>query len=76
MSTVDMLIYVHPEFDHDTRVNLERKVEGCVGVDCAEFEHKPHPHALVVKYDPETVESNKILDIVRGIDPQATKVGL
>jgi hypothetical protein len=52
------------------------KIEGCVGVDCAEFEHKPHPHALVVKYDPEAIHSNKILEVVRGVDPEATKIGL
>lgn len=76
MSTVDMLIFVRPEFDHDARASLERKVEGCVGVDCAEFEHKPHPHALVVKYDPDTIQSSRILEVVRTVDPAATKVGL
>jgi hypothetical protein len=76
MSTVDMLIFVHPEFDRDVRTDLERKVEGCVGVDCAEFAHRPHSHALVVKYDPEAIRGSQILEVVRTIDPEATKVGL
>jgi hypothetical protein len=76
MNTADMLIFVHPEFDLDTRTNLEKKVEGCVGVDCAEFERKPHPHALIVKYDPDAIQGTQILDVVRTVDPEATRVGL
>lgn len=76
MNTADMLIHVHPEFDADARTSLERKIMGCVGVDCAEFVHQPHPHTLVVKYDPDAVQGVKILDMVREIDPQATRVGL
>ncbi len=76
MNTADMLIFVHPEFDVETRARLEKKVEGCVGVDCAEFEHKPHPHALIVKYDPDAIRGAEILDVVRSMDPDATRVGL
>ncbi len=76
MNTVDMLVFVHPEFDLDTRADLERKLEGRVGVDCAEFERKAHPHALIVKYDPDAIQGRQILDMVRTVDPDATRVGL
>ncbi len=76
MNTADMLIYVHPEFDADARTRLERKIMGCIGVDCAEFAHQPHPHTLLVKYDPDAVQGMQILDMVRQVDPQATRVGL
>lgn len=76
MNTADMLVYVHPELDVQGRAHLENWVSGCVGVDCAEFEHRPHPHVLIVKYDPETVQSMQILNMVRKVDPAASMVGL
>ncbi|MBI3480585.1 MAG: hypothetical protein HY016_09575 [Nitrosomonadales bacterium] len=76
MNTADILIHVHPELDERARIDLANKVTGCVGVDCAEFDHHTHPHALIVKYDPDTVQSMRILDMVRRVDPIATMVGL
>ncbi len=76
MNTADMLIHIHPELDAKKRTHLEKCIEGRVGVDCAEFDHHPHPHALIVKYDPDTVRGIQILDIVRKIDPVASIVGL
>lgn len=76
MNTADMLIYIHPEFELQKRTELARIIEGRVGVDCAEFNHHSHPHALIVKYDPDAVRGVQILDMVRKIDPVATIVGL
>ncbi len=76
MSHADMLIHVHPELDVHARVNLERRLRECMGVDCAEFDHRPHPHTLVVKYDPDEVEGMEILDMVRSVDPVASRAGL
>jgi hypothetical protein len=76
MHTADMLIYVHPELGSQIRMNLERKMMGRIGVDCAEFEHKPHPHALLVKYDPEEVKGIELLHMVHDLDPKASIVGM
>ncbi len=76
MSMADMVIHVHPELDAPARTNLERKLMECTGVDCAEFDHGEHPHALVVKYDPDEVEGMEILSVVRNVDPAASRVGL
>jgi hypothetical protein len=76
MSTADMLIHIHPELDTHSRRDLEKRVLGCIGVDCAEFDHHPHPHAMIVKYDPDEIEGIDILSIVRTVDPVATRVGL
>ncbi len=76
MNTADMLIHVHPELDAPARLNLQRSIEGHIGVDCAEFIHQPHPHTLMVRYDADTIQGMQILDMVRKIDPQATRVGL
>ena len=76
MNTADMLIHVHPDLDTQARSSLEKRIMGCVGVDCAEFDHHTHPHSLLVKYDPEEIQGMQILDIVRTVDPVATRVGL
>ncbi len=76
MNTADLMIYVHPELDAEARTDLERKVMGHVGIDCAEFDHHPHPHSLMVKYDPDTITGTEILQMVRKLDPSASMVGM
>jgi hypothetical protein len=49
---------------------------GHIGVDCAEFDHLPHPHLLMVKYDPDAVEGMELLQMVRKLDPVASMVGM
>lgn len=76
MNIADILIHVHSELDAQNRTHLENLVVECDGVVCAEFDHHTHPHALIVKYDPDAVRSMQILDIVRKVDPVAGMVGL
>lgn len=76
MNTADMMIHVHPELDAQARTDLERELMGRVGVDCAEFVHRAHPHSILVKYDPDAVEGMEILKMVRKFDPVASRVGL
>lgn len=76
MNTADMLIYMHPDLDMQKRLDLERNLMGQIGVDCAEFQHKPNPHALIVKYDPDVIESMDLLQLARKVDPQAVMAGL
>ena len=72
----DMLIHVHPELDVPARFFFFLKLASCSGIDCAEFNHHAHPHALIVKYDPDTLDGMKILGMVRNVDPVASIVGL
>ena len=76
MNTADMLIHVHPTLSAQARTNLEKNLLGHIGVDCAEFEHRPQPHAILVKYDPDTIRGMDILQTVRKFDPKASMVGL
>lgn len=76
MNAADMMIHMHQELDAQARTDLERKLSGQVGVDCAEFLHSPHPHSLMVRYDPDAVEGIEILQMVRKLDPVASMVGL
>jgi hypothetical protein len=76
MNKADMLIHVHPDLDAQARTNLERGVMGSIGVDCANFDHHLHPYTLTVKYDPNKTQGMAILNMVRMIDPAATRIGL
>jgi hypothetical protein len=76
MNTADMLIHVHPDLDDDARTGLERSISGRIGVDCAEFARRPHPHALLVKYDPDKIRGMQLLEMVRKVDPEASRVSL
>ena len=76
MNTADMIIHVHPELDVQDKTRVTKWLESRVGVDCAEFSHHPHSHALMVKYDPEAIEGMELLQMVRKLDPVATMVGL
>jgi len=76
MNTADMMIYVHPELDTESRAVLEKIVEGRIGVDCAQFDSHTHHHAMMVRYDPDAIEGMQILNMVRTTDPAAAIVGL
>jgi len=66
----------HPCFDFAAKGCLDGNLTGRVGVERAEFEHRPHLHSLLVKYDPDSVKGMEILQLVRKHDPAATIVGL
>jgi hypothetical protein len=76
MNVADMMIHMHLELGIYERTELARTLEGRIGIDCAEFSHHPHSHSLMVKYDPEAVNGMEILQLVRKLDPVATRVGL
>jgi len=76
MNTADMMIHMHREVDAQTRTELERKLAGRIGIDCAEFDHNLRTHSILVKYDPDAVEGMEILQMVRKVDPEAMMVGL
>lgn len=76
MNTADMLIHVHPALSPQARTDLEKNLLGHIGVDCAEFEHRLHPHSIMVKYDPDTINGKEILQVVRNLDPAASMVGM
>lgn len=76
MSAVDVLIYVHPELSAEDRAKVTQNVLVCVGVVAANFDHHKHPHALMVQYDPDKVNSTQILEVVRRYDPLASMAGL
>lgn len=76
MNTADMLIHIHPDLGEAERIGLERSISGRIGVDCAAFTPRLHSHALMVKYDPDTIRSEQVLEMARKLDTDATFVSL
>lgn len=76
MKTVDILIHVHPELSTEARAKVEQEVSACNGVISANFDHHKHPHALIVIYNPDAIQTKQMLDVVKRHDPAATMVGL
>lgn len=76
MSTVDMLIHVHPELPPEARAEVEQAVSACDGVITANFDHHKHPHALIVLYNSDVIQGKQMLDVVKRHDPTATMAGL
>ena len=76
MNVADILIHLHPELSAPQRTELERTLEGRIGVDCAEFARTTHPHFMMVKYDPDAVDGMQLLQLARKYDTQASMVGL
>lgn len=75
-NTVDMLIHVHPELSQEARAKIEQEVSACNGVITANFDHHKHPHALIVLYNPDVIQSRQMLDVVKRHDAAATMAGL
>ncbi len=76
MDTVDVLIHVHPELSPEMRAKVEQEVMDITGVIAANFDHRKHPHALTVLYNPDAVQDKQILETVRRSDPIASMIGL
>jgi hypothetical protein len=76
MTTADILIHVHPELSAETRAKLEKEVSANNGVISAHFDHHKHPHALIVLYNSDAIQSKKILEAVKRHDSAASMVGL
>lgn len=76
MTTADLLIHVHPELSPEKRAKLEQEVSAKNGVITANFDHHKHPHALIVLYNSDVIQSKQILDVVKRLDPEATMAGL
>lgn len=75
MDIADILIHVHPELPAAQRALVEEALGSQAGVISAHFSRE-HPHELVVAYDPETIRSTRLLDIVRVWDAAAMMAGL
>jgi hypothetical protein len=76
MKTVDVLVYIHSDLRAEDRTKVTQEVKESAGVISANFDQHEHPHAFLVEYNPDAVQSGQILFAVRRHDPAATMIGL
>ena len=72
----DVVIHLHPQTSCDDRSKIERDLRARAGVVTVTFNEEQHPHALVVQYDSNQVNSQEVLEEVRKCDSDATMAGL
>lgn len=76
ISIADIVVHLHPESCCDDREKLERELRAQEGVISVHFNEQEHPHALVVAYNPDTVNSETLLSEIRKCDKQAVMASL
>jgi len=75
MNIADILIHIHPELSVEQRTKVEEDVSNQNGVVSVHFSPE-HQHELTIAYDPQSITSETILNIVRQWDKDAVMVGL
>lgn len=75
MNIADIMIHVHPDLSAEQRAKIEDAVGACKGVVSVHFSPQ-HAHEMTVAYDPEAINSQTILELVRQWDAAATMAGL
>ncbi len=73
---VDITFRLHPECSCDDGKNIEQLLRAVDGVISVHLDEDPHPHAIVVAYNPQAVSSDMLLETIRKCDARAVKVGL
>jgi hypothetical protein len=71
----DVTIHIDEETDHETRERIQDVLRELPGV-MAASSHDERPHLMVVEYDPEQVNSRKLLDTVTASGVHAELIGL
>ncbi|MFQ5642270.1 MAG: ATP-binding protein [Thiogranum sp.] len=75
ISIADIVIHLHPEATADCKGRIEEELRARDGVLSVHFNEQDHPHALVVAYNPEAVDSQTILAGIRQCDREAVMAG-
>lgn len=75
MEMVDVTIHIDETVDHERRAQIAdiiRAHKGVMGV----AHHEDKPHLMIVEYDPDTVDSQELLQIVLDHGVHAELIGL
>ena len=75
MDITDIMIHVHPQLSVEQRAKVEDEVSNQDGVISVCFSTE-HQHELTVAYNPKSITSEAILNLVRQWDKEAVMVGL
>jgi cell division protein FtsX len=75
ISIADIVVHLHPDTTAECKGRIEEELRAQDGVVSVHFSEEDHPHALVVAYNPEAVNSETLLAEVRKCDKEAVMAG-
>ena len=76
ISIADIVVHLHPEASDECKSNIENRLRGHGGVVSVHFNSEDHPHAVVVAYNPDAVDSQTLLGEIRKCDKDAVMAGI
>ncbi|TCK17727.1 hypothetical protein DFR30_0969 [Thiogranum longum] len=71
ISIADIVVHLHPDATPECKGQIEEGLRAKDGVVSVHFNEEDHPHALVVAYNPEAVNSQSLLAEIRKCDEKA-----
>lgn len=75
MNVADVTIHIDKTLDHDKRAEIVALLSDHAGVSEI-IHHDEKPHLMVIKYDPQSVTSHELLEIVLATGGHAELIGL
>lgn len=75
MSLVDVTIHVDEGINEDQQNTIIEALRDCNGVVAVGHQHKSF-HLFIVEYDPEVVNSERLLEVVKNQGVHAELIGL
>ena len=75
MEMVDVTVHIDETIGHERRTQIADTVRVHKGVTAACY-HDEKPHLMIIEYDPDTVTSQELLQIVLGQGVHAELIGL
>jgi cell division protein FtsX len=76
ISIADIVVHLHQDATPDCKSRIEETLRAQDGVVSVHFNEEDHPHALVVAYNPGTVDSETLLAEIRQCDEKAVMASL
>jgi hypothetical protein len=76
ISIADILVHLHPDNTGECKDRINEGLRALEGVVSVHFNEVDHPHALVVAYNPRTIDSQTLLAEIRKCDKEAVMASL
>ncbi len=70
----DIYVHLHPDSSFDDRAEVEKELCASCGVFSVHFDADENHDAMMVAYNPETVSSETLLEIIRNHYERAVSV--
>lgn len=74
INIADIVVHLHPDTTAECKDRIEEGLRAQDGVVSVHFSEEDHPHAMVVAYNPEATDSERVLAEIRKCDKDAVMV--